>query len=140
MPSGTTYKPVRVQDFESSKLLHNGMSAQGIVTAGTVANLDLALNDDHLLTGVWAVVGDGAYGDKVSIQVYDVTGAFTGTAGTVLNQFITDWFVPPTMMTQFDIPYPAKILAGMGIRTVYTSTGTVNVFAAMNFKLHKVLV
>lgn len=140
MPNGTTYKPVRVQDFESSKLLHNGMSAQALVPAGTSANIDLVFTDDHLLTGVWAIMNDGAYGDKVSIQVYDVTGAFTGTAGTVLNQFITDWYVPATMCEQFDIPYPAKILGGMGLRAVYTSTGVSNVFVAMNFKLHKVLV
>lgn len=139
MPSGTKFRPTTYLDFSSDYLRFNsqGVSTTGI--AGTTFNLDLAFTDDHLISGAWFIVSNGNQGDTCDFQIIDTTGAFTGTAGTVLNQFITNWLVPPTVDEQLDIIYPAKILAGMSLRLVYTSTGTSNPFVALNYKLHKVL-
>jgi hypothetical protein len=92
------------------------------------------------MTGAWIISNGGNYGDYVNFQVVDASGAFTGTPGTLLNQFATMLYFPPTADTQIDIVYPAKVLAGMTLRVSYTSTGGTDVFLAINYKLHKVLV
>ena len=72
-------------------------------------------------------------------KIVDTTG-FTGyPPGTVLNQFITSWFVPIAVSENFDMIYPAKLISGLTARIVYTSTGSNDVFIAINYKLHKVL-
>ena len=139
MPTGTTYKPIKVADFESSKLNHNGLGTSMVIATAGTQNLDVALTDDHLLTGCWLLIENGVFGDTANFQIIDTAGLFTGTAGTVLNQFITGWVMPDKTMTQFDIPYPAKIYGGMTLRIVYTTTGT-NVLVGVNYKLHKVLI
>lgn len=139
MPSNTTYTPKRISDFEANKLNYNGQHAKGTITAGTTASFDVDLSDDHLITGAWLIVEGGTAGDTAALQVVDKTGAFSGVAGTVLNQFI-NWAVPPTCAEQFEVAYPAKVYAGLTLRLSYTSTGTTDPFVAINFKLHKVLV
>ena len=140
MPLGTTYTPTRASDFESSKLSFNAQGVFVLATAGDITNLDYTPTDDCLVTGCWLIVNDAAYGDTASFQVVDTSGAFTGTPGTVLNQFITNWYMAPKVDTQIDMIYPAKIFGGMTLRLVYKSVGTVSPFVATNYKLHKVLI
>jgi len=141
MPSGTTFNPSNIGQFEKSKLNFNALGVSGTLTAHTTSNLDLLMSDDCLITGAWLVVNGGNYGDYACLQVVDVSGAFSGTPNTVLNQFMTNWYLPPSTDTQFDLVYPAKIYAGLTIRVVYTSTGLITPpFVAVNYKLHKVLV
>jgi hypothetical protein len=140
MPSNTGYNPLHIDDFEKDKLNYNGQGISVTITAGQTQNLDYTLTDDCLITGAWIISNAGNYGDYVHFQVVDPSGTFTGTPGTVLNQFATMLYFPAQADTQIDIVYPAKILAGMTLRVVYTSTGDTNVFLAVNYKLHKVLV
>lgn len=140
MPTNTTYKPIKVSDFEANKL---NFDARGIFTqvnAGSTTCIDYDLTDDCLITGACVITSNAEYGDNTCFQVVDKTGAFTGNPNTVLNQFISNWYVCPTSELQLDIPYPAKILAGMTLRLVYSSTGQNNVFVAINYNLHKVMV
>lgn len=139
MPSGTTYNPPNVTSFVKSALNFDAQGVNTTITAGQTANLDCTLTDDCLLTGIELIVNNGNYGDTANLQVVDVSGAFTGHPGTILMQAATNWNLIPTSNTQFDLTYPAKILAGMTIRAVYTSTGSTNVFLAINYKLHKCL-
>ena len=141
MPSNTGYNPVSSQDFEKSKLQFNGQGVKATVTAGQVVNIDYTLTDDCLITGAWFVTdSNAAFGDSASFQVVDTTGITGYPAGTVLNQFVTNWYMYPNSSEQFEVPYPAKLMAGLTVRLVYTSTGTNNVFVAINFALHKVMV
>lgn len=140
MPTGTTYKPTRINDFEATKL---NFAAQGVAAAptfGTTTNIDLLLTDDSLLTGAWLVVSGGTIGDYATFQVVDISGSFTGTPNTIVNTFITTWYLPVSANTQFDVAYPAKIYAGLTLRLIYHSTGLITPFAAINYKLHKVLI
>jgi hypothetical protein len=141
MPSNTKYNPLHVDEFEKTKLNFNAHGVNTTVVLGTTANLDYTLTDDCLITGAELIVNGGNYGDTLNLQVVDLSGAFTGTPGTVVNQFATNWNAPPQCDTQFDTAYPAKIYAGLTLRLVYTSTGlgVTPVFLAVNWKLHKVL-
>ena len=140
MPINTLFNPVSTQDFDKTKLNFKAQGVMANVSPGQTANLDIALTNDVLLTGAWVVTNNGNWGDTATFQVIDGTGQFTGVAGTVLNQFILNWYLPSQTADQFDIEYPAKILAGMTLRLVYTSTGTNSPFVAVNYKLHEVLV
>jgi hypothetical protein len=139
MPSGTTYKPTRVADFEAAKLNYNAQGVSTTITAGTTGNLDYTLSDDCLITGAWMLSDGGQFGDTASFQVVDTAGILA-PAGTVLNTFITNWIIPPNVDEQFEMAYPANVYAGLTLRLVYTSTGSTNVPLAVNYKLHKVLV
>lgn len=140
MPANTTYKPARVGDFEASKLNYDARGVSTTIPAGTQKDLDLVLADDSLITGAWMIVHDGYFGDTANFQVVDTAGAFTGVPGFVLNQFVSNWYLPPTANEQFELVYPAKVYAGLTLRLVYTSTGPSDVFLAVNYKLHKVLI
>lgn len=140
MPAGTTFNPNKISDFERLKLTFNALGVSTSVIAGTVANIDLTMTNDCLLTGAWLIVNGGNYGDSINFQIVDGTGAFTGTPGTVILQPITGWSVPPTTDTQVDMVYPAKIYTGLTLRVIYTSTGTSDAFIAINYKLHKVMI
>lgn len=136
----STYNPISIQDFDKTKLNFNAQGTTAVCVAGQSTNIDFALNDDMLLTGAWLIANGGNYGDTATMQVIDTAGAFTGVAGTVLNQFMTNWYIPQTASEQFDIQYPAKILAGMTLRVIYKSTGTSSPFVAINYKMHMVLI
>lgn len=138
-PSGTTYNPPNVNAFIKTALAFDAKGVKTTITAGTTSNLDYTLTDDCLITGMELITNNGNYGDTVQLQVIDISGIFTGVVGTVLDQVATGWNVVPQSDTQFDIVYPAKILTGMGLRAVYTSTGSTDVFLGVNYKLHKVL-
>lgn len=140
MPSFTTYKPIKVSDFEANKLNYDAKGVSTTVTGGTTHNLDLTLTDDCLITGAWMITSDGYLGDTASFQVIDTTGMTGYPAGTVLSQFITNWYLPTAADAQFELAYPAKVYAGLTLRLVYNSTGTSNVFLAINYKLHKILI
>ena len=140
MPSNTTYKPLCISDFEASKLNFNAQGVSVTATAGVVTNLDYTLLDDCLITGCWLLISGATIGDKIAFQVVDGSGAFSGTPGTVLNQFVSNWYLSTCVDTQFDMDYPAKIYTGLTLRLVFTSTGSTNVSIAANYKLHKVLV
>lgn len=140
MPSGTTFNPNRVLDFEKIKLVFNAIGTSATISAGATSSIDLLMVDDCLLTGAWLITNNGSYGDSFNFQVIDSTGAFTGTPGAVLLQPVSNWLTAPTTDTQLDMVYPAKIYAGLTLRVSYTSIGASSVFVAINYKLHKVLV
>lgn len=140
MPSNTTYNPPNTNAFVKSALNFDAHGVNTTITAGATANLDYTLTDDCLLTGVGLITNQGSYGDTMNLQVIDTTGAFTGVPGALLLQAATNWNVVPSTDDQFDLTYPAKLLTGMTLRVSYTSTGSQNVFLAVNYKLHKCLV
>lgn len=142
MPSSTDYNPTRVMDFEASKLVYNGQGVSASMTIGTTTNLDYTFVDDCLVTGFYIVSNGGTFGDRISLQVVDMSGAFTGTPGTVMAQLMTNIRLPPVADKEFKVAYPRKALTGMGLRVSYTSTAILGlpVFFAINYELHKVLV
>jgi hypothetical protein len=136
----STFNPATVDAFDKNKMTFDAQGATSNVTAGAVANIDLPIVDDMLLTGAWFITNGGSPGDSVSFQVVDGSGVFSGTVGTVLNQFITNWYPPSDADIDLSMNYPAKLLAGMTLRVIYTSTGSSTVFVGINYKLHKILV
>lgn len=135
MPTGTRFDPPNSNYFDKTKMNKDAKGVSTTVIAGTTVNLDYTLTDDVLIAGGTNFLAKGAaQGDTVDFQVvHPIYG--------VLNQFITNWYVNPDKTDQAVPPsnYPAKSFAGLILRVVYHSTGTTDVWVAVNYNLEKVL-
>ena len=153
MPSNTVYDPDSTGDFSKKGFNFNGQGIMATITPGTAQNIDLKLTDDHDFTGVQYLIWGGSKGDFVNLQVVDADGSLTNTqvpgypTGVTYSmvpgypgfgQYATNWYVNTDGAgTPINIPYPAKVLAGMTIRIIYNSVGTTAVTIAINFNIHK---
>ena len=151
----STYAPKRYEDLNSDSCTVDNQTIQDVADAGTSTNIDLKLTDDHLITGIQLIVENANFGDTVTMQVVDNDGVLPTVYGPywtaeqpvlypnypVLRQFATNWGLSSDVQVKFDEGqlYPAKIIAGLYIRIIYTSTGTSNVNVIANYRLHMVL-
>jgi hypothetical protein len=127
--TGSTYDAKSVLDFTKDKVQFNGQGISGEVPASTADfNIEYVLTDDHFITGAKLIITNPCPDDKIKLQI--VSG------NTVVNEFI-NWFAAD-MDTQ--LPYPAKIPAGLKIRAVYTNTCTSAVKVRVNLHLHKIMI
>lgn len=142
MPLNTTYSPVRNDEFEASKLLLDARGACLLCTPNTSNNLDLAIADDSLITGIHLKSTDSTLGDTITLRVVDINNVLGYGANAVIRQFGTNWcLVNGTNEVFVQAQYPAKIFGGLYLRVVYNSVSlTVAPSVAANYVLHKVLV
>lgn len=135
MPSGTGFNPRNVNDFDKSNLNKNAIGLFQTVDKNTTTNIDYTFTDDMILAGgSILLVKDSVWGDSISLQV--LSGA------TLLIQFLTNWPIDPQKYVQI-LPssnYPAKIITGLTIRAVYSSTGNlIDPQVAVGFNFEKIL-
>lgn len=138
---GSTYKPLKVSDFEASKLNFLGIGVTASCTSNGVTTLDYILIDDCLITGGTILVSNGTFGDKIELQIVDVNNTLGYGANFILNKFVSGWYIQSgPSIVPISVPYPAKVYAGLAIRVIYTSIGSSTNSLAVNYNLHKVLV
>lgn len=109
-------------------------------TLGATTNHNFAVGaEDRYMNGLVILLKDHVFGDTMALQVVDVDNLLGFGAGAMLNEFGTSWNVAGDQQNQglISFPYNAKINAGLYLRVVYTSTGTVEVKVRVNFLLHK---
>jgi hypothetical protein len=137
----STLKLTQIAQFASTNVNSANQGLRTTCTAGTTTNIDLKLNDDCFLTGGVLRTDGSAFGDYATFQVVDVDNIFGYGAGTILGQYISNWYMRSDAQEQVNenTPYPAKVLAGLYLRLVYVSTGTSNVDAVVMYRLHKAL-
>lgn len=135
MPINTIYNPEKVSDFQKSKLNFAGRSITGTVNENETINADYTFIDDTLMNGGVLIVKEAKITDKVSLQVVHPTYG-------VVNEFVTEYRLAEDQQVQFklDLPYPAKLVAGLTIRCKYVASEEKGqrIFA-LNLLLHKVL-
>jgi hypothetical protein len=138
----STLKLTQINQFASDLVHANNQGVSGNATAGVVSSIDLKLTDDHFVTGGVLRTLNSAFGDSVTFQVVDVDNVIGYGAGTVLGQYATSVYMRSDSQEQINenIPYPAKIPAGLYLRIVYTSVGTTDVTVTMMYRLHKILI
>jgi hypothetical protein len=137
----TNYAPLNEADFRADGLNFKGQGIIGVAIAGASTNFDFVLPEDRLISGGALLCKGANWGDNITFQVVDKDGILA-PAGTVLNEFVTDWYIMDSSEFQLELrcQYPAKIYQGLYVRLIYNSTGTSNVNVAMNYEFHKVLV
>lgn len=143
MPANTVFSPTNVNQFQSDNVHFCGIGILGTAAHGAVTNIDLKLSDDMLIIGGMLNTKSASWGDYVNLKVVDVDNVLGYGAGAMLNQFASNWYCCDDSNGQHQIllqvPYPAKIFAGLYLRVEYHSTGAVDVGVNMNYLLHKVL-
>ena len=139
MATGTGYQPSHINELESSKLQFYATGVKGTCPAGTTTSVDFLLTDDVLILGGMRITNGAAFGDFMNMQVVDVDGVFA-PAGTVLDQFISNWYVSSgDSEGEIESVCPKKAPAGIYLRVIYTSTGPTDVGFAVNYLMYKVL-
>lgn len=132
---------VRIKAFNNTDdLRFRGTGITGIATKNTSTNIDYRMPENRFINGADLILKDQEWGDSIKFQVVDIDNLLGYGAGVVLDEFGTDWQVVSDQQNQGQIiiPYPALVNAGLYIRIVYTSTGTVNdVSVKCNLFLHK---
>lgn len=141
--TGTVYNPTSVDAFDKTKLNYNGLKVSASVAAGATTDVNLALTDDHLLTGAQLILTGACDLDEVQFKIVDSSSSIPVPARVafpnypILNQFI-DWYASNFSK---DLPYPAKITAGLTLRVTYKNTCvSTAVTVKVNYFLHKIIV
>lgn len=131
----------KVEMFASDNVRFDGKGVLDTAIAGTTHNVDLIMTDDVFLTGGILRTDNAEFGDYADMQVVDKNNILGNGAGLVINQFVTKWYMRSDAQQQFEtsLPYPSKIFAGLCLRLVYHSTGSVDVKVVMNYELHRAL-
>ena len=149
------YIPVKspFRDAHGYRARYKGF--MGTCTAGTSTNIDHKVEEERYINGMDIVLYDHAFGDNATLQVVDKDYIFAGTLypaepapsvpwsavmpdGIVLDTFGETWYVAADKQEQnsIEVPYPARIYAGLYLRIVYTSTGSTDVKIACNTYMH----
>jgi len=128
-----------LSQFSANNVLGYYKGVTGIVVAGSTTNLDYLVNDDCFITGGIFLCEGHIFGDNVTLQVVDIDNIMGFGAGTVLGEYIKNWYLQSDVQLQFseNIHYPAKIKAGLYLRVIYASTGSNQIKASINYRLHK---
>lgn len=138
----TIFNPRKMSDMSADIVNYRGTGIRFSATANTTTTYDYLLTEDRILTGAEGLVNGASWGDKVTLQVVDKDNVLGFGANTVLNQFVTDWNICTDQQRQ-NTPnaiYPAKLLAGVYVRVLYTSVALLTgPSVAINFHMHKVL-
>lgn len=142
----TIFAPKKLSELSADVLNFRGTGISGVALPAvlgipTTTNIDYELTEDRLILGAYAILSGHSFGDKMTVQVIDKNNVLGYGANTVLNQFVTDWYVDPSVATQrgMEAPYPAKVFQGLFLRLKYTNTGLAPVAVYINALFHKVL-
>ena len=109
-------------------LSFDGEGFKGTAVKNTDTNIDWTVTAKTVLGVTFSTflfdaieVLNGAYGDKVQLQVLDdATGTYSGYPSIVLDQFGTNWNMRTELIKK--LPYNAKLMVGMVVRVVYTNS------------------
>lgn len=113
---------------------------KGIAVKNTISNVDFLISEERYVNGGVLQLVNASEGDLFCYQVVDKDNIFGYGAGVVLDEFVSDWNVDPTIQTQgiYETTFLARIYAGLYIRVKYTSVGTENdVTIKLNLLLNK---
>lgn len=127
-PDIQTLKPFA--DANGFRARFKGVS--GTMAAGTSTNLDHVLAEERWIDGIEVHQIGAAAGDNLMFQIVHPQAG-------VLDEFGSNWFIDSSTGKQNPVivSYPAKIPAGLTIRTVYNSVGGSSVWLGVNLRLHK---
>lgn len=132
MSSNTIYIPTGVE-LDPSKVQGAGQGVSAVCGAQTTTNIDLALSDDMILTGLHLLSFGSSSGDYIGLSVL--------VSGVTVAAPVTTWYLAQNSDNDFLLNIPIKLIAGMTLRAIVTTTGLLTTpRVAINYKLWKILV
>jgi len=140
--TGSNYAPPTWPSVLASAVQPNVMGIQATVPVNTTKSIDTLIADDSLINGIQLLVNGSTFGDTVTVEIVDKNGVYF-PANTVVATPVTNFNIITSDQLQADYHSiaPFKLLGGLYIRIIYTSTGGLlaNVDVNANFILAKVL-
>lgn len=124
----------------------NGFKARwkgfkGTALKNSTTDIDFAIGaEDRYINGGSILLVGATEGDTFCYQIVDKDNIFGYGAGVVLDEFVKDWQVDPTVQNQglYETTFLARIYAGLYIRVKYTSVSTIlDVTVKLNLLLNK---
>lgn len=129
-------QPIVSKPFtDSDGFRFRGASFVDTVAANSTKNIDYLVADERYINGGKLIVKDMGADDKVTFQVFDKDNVL-GFGAIVLDQFITDFYLPQGDPLEVALAYPARIIPGLYLRLVYTNTNSVEAKVKCNLYLH----
>lgn len=132
---------IKTEPFESPQgYFFRGTGITCTPVKNTTTNCDYKLTETRKITGLHVYLQNHCFDDTMKLQVVDKDGVYY-PAGTVLDEYGTDWHVDSTAESQGreQLNYAASIAINLYLRIVYTSTCSVlDVKLKANYYLHKV--
>ena len=117
--------PVRVKAFSDSEgMRFRGTSFIDTVAADSTKSIDYKITEERYINGGKLIVKNMGDDDKITFQVVDKDNIIGLGANVVLDEFIKDFYLPINESLNVQLDYPAKIIAGLYLRLIYTNTNT----------------
>ena len=127
----TSFNPSNQSLYSKESMAYAGQKVSGVAAAATTTNFDMTVADVYLLTGAAAKAIGACEADEIKFQV--LMGSTVVPNGTFIDWFMIDGKIDK------EIPYPAKIEAGLKLRVAYKNTCSTSVNVYVNYSLHKVV-
>ncbi len=131
-PTKVVLTPFTITD----NYFYRGKGFEFTAAASSITDFDYLVAADRSIDGSEIWLGSNVFGCKATFQVVDVSGILA-PAGTVLNEFATDWNIHPTEDNSQRPGYPAKILAGLFIRIKLNNPSANAIQVYGNLRLHE---
>lgn len=131
----STYSPLYWEEFRSDMVSAKGYSLTGTATQESSTSFDFQIPDDMFIRTIGFLFKNADFGDYVKVQVIDLDGIIS-PPGTVLKTQIDAWYITDTGAAplKFSPLCPNKILQGLYLRFIYTSTSASDVTVAINME------
>lgn len=147
----------RKSEMSADVCKFRGQGFASTATKNSTTTHDYVLTENRIIETPQVMFKNHVWGDHIKFQIIvDPANSFTvpagfgggipeGTvvpAGTVLEEFATNWYVNPELRSQArpDLQYAAEVFAGLALRLIYTSIGTTDdVEIKVNLYMHKYL-
>lgn len=113
-----------------------GASFKDTVATNTTKDIDYLISQERWINGGRAIIDNIGADDKVTFQVVDKDNILGFGAGTILDEFISNFYIPQDGNLEVRLAYPARIIAGLYIRLKYTSTHVSGCTLKCNLYLH----
>lgn len=115
---------------------YRGKGFKFTVPAGSTLDHDIPIPEERMIDGSMIWLGSNAFDCTVTLQVVDVAGIIY-PAGTVLDEFASDWQLHPSTQNIKKPGYPAKIVGGLFIRIKTNNPSASELKVYGNLDLHE---
>jgi hypothetical protein len=122
---------------DASGFRFRGQSFSDTVLANSTKSIDFKIVQERYINGGRLLVSNAGENDTITFQVVDKDNILGFGSNVVLDEFISNYFIPNTDNLEVRLDYPAKIMAGLYTRLIYTNTNTLqDCLVKCNLYLH----
>lgn len=129
----------KVSELDADKAKFKLQGFKGTMSVNATTNLDWKFPEDRWVSGAILLAQGTHWGDKICLQIIDIDNALGYGANTVLDEYVTDFYLvtDTEFQVQIESSYVALIPANVYLRVKYTNTSVLDpVEVALNLISH----